>query len=107
MPKKKSPQRKKHIPQRTCVGCREVLEKRSLTRVVRTPEGIEIDPGGKKSGRGAYVHNQLSCWERAMKGALAQALRTELTEEDKMRLRSFMSALTEGGPENRGQVDGE
>ncbi len=44
------------IPQRMCVGCREMKNKRDLIRVVRTPEGnIEIDPTGKKSGRGAYL----------------------------------------------------
>jgi hypothetical protein len=31
--------RVKHVPQRTCVGCRTVLAKRQLIRVVRTAEG--------------------------------------------------------------------
>jgi predicted RNA-binding protein YlxR (DUF448 family) len=107
VPKKKNLPRRKHIPQRTCVGCREVLAKRSLTRVVRTPQGIKIDPSGKISGRGAYVHNQRFCWERAMKGALAQALRVEFSKEDKERLNTFISTLPEGNPEIRGRDDGE
>jgi len=44
----------RHVPQRTCVGCRTVRPKRELVRVVRTPEGtVELDPTGKRSGRGA------------------------------------------------------
>ena len=34
---------KKHIPQRTCIGCREVNEKKTLVRIVRSPEGVCID----------------------------------------------------------------
>ena len=41
---------------RMCVGCREMKEKKSLIRVVRSPEGgISLDPTGTKPGRGAYV----------------------------------------------------
>ena len=83
----------KHIPQRTCVGCRSVMSKRILIRVVRTPEGVFVDPTGKKNGRGAYLHNQLSCWERGLKGALASALKTTLSNEDRTRLEEFMQSL--------------
>ena len=31
---------KKRIPMRQCVGCREMLPKRELIRVVRSPEGL-------------------------------------------------------------------
>lgn len=51
-------------------------------RIVRTPEGVFYDPTGKAKGRGAYLHDKLSCWERAIKGSLANALKTELTEKD-------------------------
>lgn len=90
--------RRKHIPQRTCVGCREVLPKRSLIRIVRTSEGIQIDHAGKMAGRGAYLHDRRSCWERGLKGALARALRTTLTEEDRERLTEFMATLPEDTP---------
>jgi predicted RNA-binding protein YlxR (DUF448 family) len=89
----------KHIPQRTCVGCREVLAKRSLMRIVRTPQGIQLDPSGKSNGRGAYIHNIHSCWERAIKGSLAQALKIELTDKDKQVLKAAMAALTEKLPQ--------
>ena len=48
---------KKHVPQRTCVACREVNEKRSLIRIVRGPEGVAVDKTGKMPGRGAYLHD--------------------------------------------------
>lgn len=85
--------RGKHIPQRTCVGCREVLPKRSLIRIVRTSEGVQVDPTGKMAGRGAYLHNQRLCWVRGLKGALAHALKTELTEEERERLTAFTETL--------------
>ncbi len=97
MPKKKIVKRR-HVPQRTCVGCREVLPKRSLVRVVRFGERIEIDPSGRSAGRGAYLHNQRSCWERGLKGALAHALRVELNEEDRRKLLAFVASLPEDAP---------
>jgi predicted RNA-binding protein YlxR (DUF448 family) len=89
------PAKPKHVPQRTCVGCRTVLAKRTLTRIVRQPNGVFIDPSGKLNGRGAYLHNQKSCWERGLKGALANALKTSLTPEDRQRLENFMASLPE------------
>jgi len=56
-------------PLRTCVGCRQKSDKRELLRIVRTPEGkIEIDPKGKKAGRGTYICKKRSCLEKAAKG---------------------------------------
>ena len=91
MPKK--PRRGKHVPQRTCVGCREVHSKRSLIRVVRNPEGIFVDPTGKMAGRGAYLHEQRQCWEIGIENALARALKTDLSTEDKKRLAEFIATL--------------
>ncbi len=85
--------RPRHVPQRTCVGCRTVQAKRTLIRVVRTPAGVQVDPHGKLAGRGAYLHDQRACWERALKGALAQALKTELTEDDRTRLTHTLETL--------------
>ncbi|MBN2548345.1 MAG: YlxR family protein [Anaerolineales bacterium] len=87
------------MPQRTCVGCREVLPKRSLIRIVRLPEGVRIDPTGKMAGRGAYLHDRRSCWERGLKGALAHALKTELTAADRAELESIMASLPEDVPD--------
>ena len=80
--------RQRHVPQRTCVACREVDAKREYTRLVRTPEqSVEVDPTGKANGRGAYLHRTRDCWRRALdSGAIAQALRVELDEGDRERL---------------------
>ena len=90
-PEKKGGRR--HIPQRTCVGCRQVLAKRALARIVRTDEGVHVDPTGKAAGRGAYLHDQRVCWEVGLRGSLARALKTELTAEDRDRLESYMVRL--------------
>jgi predicted RNA-binding protein YlxR (DUF448 family) len=62
---------------------------------VRGPEAVEIDMTGKKAGRGAYLHDRRSCWERGLKGALEQALKTELTTIDRKNLLAFMETLPE------------
>lgn len=60
--------KQKKIPQRLCVGCQEMKNKKELTRIVRSPEGeVTIDLSGKKSGRGAYVCKSKSCLEQAVK----------------------------------------
>lgn len=91
--KKKPVQRVKHVPQRTCVGCREVLPKRQMLRIVRTPEGVRVDPTGKLAGRGAYMHDRRECWTRGLRGALAHALKAELTANDRSELENFMNTL--------------
>jgi uncharacterized protein len=90
---KKPVGRVKHIPQRTCVGCRETLPKRQMIRLVRTGDGVFVDSTGKLAGRGAYLHDKPSCWSRGMKGALANALKTELNDDDRVRLETFMNSL--------------
>jgi predicted RNA-binding protein YlxR (DUF448 family) len=66
-----------------------------MTRLVRTSDGIQIDPTGKLAGRGAYLHNLQPCWETGLKGALARALRTEISIDDRDRLTAFMESLSE------------
>jgi predicted RNA-binding protein YlxR (DUF448 family) len=80
-----------------------VLPKRELIRLVRKSEGVEIDPTSKLAGRGAYLHNQRSCWERGLKGTLAQALKVTLTPANLEQLREFMRTLPEDEPEAAGE----
>lgn len=94
--KKKQP-RTKHIPQRTCVGCRQVHSKRELIRIVRTHDGVSIEADERLSGRGAYLHTDQSCWKKGIPAALANALRTSLSEEDLERLQSFIDTLPKTG----------
>jgi len=70
-----------------------VLAKRSLIRIVRSENGVQIDPSGKLPGRGAYIHDQQSCWERGLKGSLEQALKVKLTTEDRDILAEFGRSL--------------
>ncbi len=101
MPKKNF--KPKHIPQRTCVGCREINPKRSLIRIVRQAERVIIDPKGKMAGRGAYLHNQRSCWERGLKGSLEQALKIKISDDDRKTLIVYMQTLDEGAPSEETQ----
>ena len=84
--------RKKHQPQRTCIVCRTVHDKRALVRLVRTPEGtVIIDPTGKANGRGAYLCQNPACWERGLhKKVLANALKTTLSTENVETLRTYL-----------------
>lgn len=83
--------RAKHVPLRTCIVCREKSSKRTLTRIVRADQGVQVDPGGKLSGRGAYLCDQPACWERALStDVLSRALRTTLSADDRDRLRRLM-----------------
>lgn len=56
----------KKIPQRQCVGCREMKNKKELIRVLKTDEGIIIDDTGKKNGRGAYICPNADCLKKAV-----------------------------------------
>ena len=83
-----NPHYAKHIPQRTCVACRKVRAKRELIRLVRVADGsIEIDTGGKKEGRGAYLCPEQECWTLGLKsGRLERTLRTTFDNYNRQRL---------------------
>ena len=73
----------KKIPQRQCVGCREMKDKKALLRVVKSPEGqVSLDFSGKKPGRGAYVCHDVACLKRARKSrALERAFSMAIPAE--------------------------
>lgn len=72
MPKR----RPDHVPMRTCAACRQVRAKRSLTRIVRGPDGrVAVDPTGKAAGRGTYICDDPACREpRRLADAVKRAL---------------------------------
>jgi hypothetical protein len=78
-----------------------ILSKRSLIRIVRTAEGVRVDISGKLAGRGAYLHDQRACWTVGLKGSLANALKTELTDNDRAILEQFVQTLPEGVSESK------
>ena len=84
----------KKIPQRQCVGCRTMKNKKDLIRMVKSPEGeISLDFTGKKSGRGAYVCPDPDCLARARKSkALERAFETAIPPEVYDALQAQMEA---------------
>ena len=87
--------RRKHVPQRTCVGCRKIRPKREMVRIVCTPnQGVKIDESGKASGRGAYLCRDRKCWEKALsEKRLQHALKTGLSKEEGEAFLEFGQAL--------------
>ncbi len=87
--------RPKHVPQRMCISCREHSAKRTLIRIVRTPDGtIDVDPTGKRNGRGAYLCDDPACWKRALAGdGLARALKTSIDDQTTNALQSYADRL--------------
>ncbi|MGI6131634.1 MAG: RNase P modulator RnpM [Bacillota bacterium] len=85
------------MPQRTCVGCGKVTDKRSLVRIVRTPEGdVVVDLTGKRSGRGAYVCAACECLQRAVRsGKLSKALEAAVPEDMVTALLSRLGGVDE------------
>jgi len=88
--------RPKHIPERTCIGCRETRPKRELVRIVRNTTGaVEVDPTGKKSGRGAYLCRAKGCWEAALKKErLDRALGINIAQEKRRELAQYAEMLS-------------
>lgn len=87
--------RPKHVPQRTCIGCREIKPKRELIRIVRSESGgVAIDPTGKRAGRGVYLCKAKTCWEAGLKKErLDRALRTKIAVEDRRELARYGDML--------------
>lgn len=58
----------KKIPQRQCIGCGEMKDKKDMIRVLKTSENeIFLDATGRKNGRGAYVCPSMECLKKAIK----------------------------------------
>jgi predicted RNA-binding protein YlxR (DUF448 family) len=91
------PLKRRRVPARSCVACHTIRPKRQLIRIVRTIDGqVVVDPTGKKSGRGAYLCAQRSCWDLGLKrGVLERALKTSVPPECRPALDSFAAGLPE------------
>lgn len=73
----------KKKPQRTCIGCNVQKDKNDFVRIVKSKEGnITIDNTGKASGRGAYICNNVDCFNKAKKSKkIEKVFETQLTED--------------------------
>ena len=83
----------KKIPQRMCNGCGQMFDKKSLIRVVCTPEGsIVLDTTGRQAGRGAYLCPSAECLKKAIKTKrLERSLKTPFSPEIYEQLQSCIA----------------
>jgi uncharacterized protein len=89
--RKQSPGVARHEAQRTCVVCRGTAAKRTLHRIVRSPEGtVAYDPTGKAAGRGAYLCGQPTCLDMAVR---RQSIQRALKMTDAVAANAAVEAL--------------
>ena len=76
-------QKVKKMPQRQCVGCRTMRDKKELIRVVHSADGaVQLDFSGRLPGRGAYLCADGECLKKARKAkALERAFSAEIPDE--------------------------
>jgi uncharacterized protein len=87
--------RPRPAPQRTCVGCRRTGNQPTFVRLVSRPDGVIVDDGRRRApGRGAYLCRNAACWDRALRGALAHALRTTIDESNRQALLAYGARFT-------------
>ena len=86
--------RQRHIPERSCIACREKKAKRELIRLICNDGVVEIDLKGKGAGRGIYLCPMRGCWETGLKSnRLEHALRTDITFENRQALVEYGQSL--------------
>ena len=77
-----------------------------MIRIVKSAQGILVDPTSKLSGRGAYLHANKDCWAVGLglsqagkpgrrNPPIAQALKAKLTTEDRGHLQNYLEYLGE------------
>lgn len=73
----------KKIPLRQCLGCREMIAKQDMIRIIKSPEGtFSLDDTGRKNGRGAYVCRSGECLQKAIKSkGLERSFQTTVPDE--------------------------
>ena len=72
----------KKIPMRRCIACGNSFPKQELIRIVLSDGEKEVDPTGRKNGRGAYLCRNKECFMLAKKKKLiSQEIFEELSEE--------------------------
>ncbi len=95
------PRKVKKYPQRLCLACQTMKDKRELMRIVRSPQGEPaLDPTGKAPGRGAYLCCAPECLKKAKKSrglerALGVKISPELWAEIEARAAAFPPPATE------------
>lgn len=84
----------KHVPIRQCVGCRARAPQNQLLRIASTDGRLALDPRRRLPGRGAYVHRQVACVQRATKrGSVFRALRVAVEHAQKTALHNQIASF--------------
>lgn len=61
---------------------------------MRADAGVEVDPTGRKNGRGAYLCRRAECWDVSTQSdRLGRALRRKLTVDEIARLTEYAGKL--------------
>ncbi|MBI4529128.1 MAG: YlxR family protein [Deltaproteobacteria bacterium] len=78
--------KRRHQPQRTCLGCGARDEKRLLVRLATRGAGeLAIDQSGR--GRGGYVHPAEECWQAFLRRkSVYRAFHVEIGRETRERV---------------------
>lgn len=68
---------------RMCIACRNMIDKKSLHRIVKNKEGkVSVDKTFRANGRGAYLCMKSECVELARKkNLLDKALKTKIDDK--------------------------
>ena len=74
--------KKKKIPVRMCIACREGRPKKELVRIIVENDVLCVDETGKAHGRGAYICPSVECLDKANKiKAFNRALGAPMSDE--------------------------
>lgn len=84
------------MPERTCVGCRAVKDKRELVRLVASHDTLAVDGAGVMPGRGAYLCPDEKCLNSAYakKESFSRALKRKVALPDAVEIWSKIKGRT-------------
>ncbi len=86
--------KKKHIPTRMCIACREMRERQELFKLVKNDSGIVLDRLYKMDGRGTYICKDENCIKLAFsKGMLKRALKADINASLETELLDYLESL--------------
>lgn len=87
----------KKIPQRMCIACREMKNKRELLRITFFDGKISFDPTSKAPGRGAYVCSSKDCINKAFKNRIFEkSFEASFGAEEKNNLLESLLKIVDG-----------
>lgn len=73
--------KQKKIPMRMCIVTKERVEKKNLIRIVKTDEGIKVDPTGKVNGHGVYIKKDIDVINKAKNNKILNGIFNEELDE--------------------------